>query len=91
MSRLRTVVYSCKCCSESMYARRLSKNEAQEQIKAELEYTPAEQKIYLRKDYVDDSALEEEYQNALNYTPDYLKNPCGVCGKDDDPCCKYGC
>jgi hypothetical protein len=91
MSRLRTFVYSCKCCADIVYPRRISKNEAKEQIEAELEYTPAEINLLIKQDFYDDYAIEEEYQNKISYVPDYLKNPCGVCGKEDDPSCKYGC
>lgn len=91
MSRLRTVVYSCKCCKESFYARRLSKNEAKSEIEAELEYTPAEMLLLFRQDLYDDYVIEEEYQNKISYTPDYLKNLCCVCGKDDDPKCRKNC
>lgn len=91
MSRVRTITYSCRCCSFSMYPRAISKREAHQEIEAELEYTPAEQLLLLKQDQYDDYAIEEEYQNAISYTPDYLKNLCGVCGKDDDPECRENC
>lgn len=91
MSRLKEVRYSCGCCGIIHYPRRASKNEAKKQIEAEIYYTAAEIMLDLHKDYYNDSEIEEEMRNFGEYTPDYLKNPCGVCGKDDDPGCIENC
>lgn len=76
MSRLREIRYECKCCTDFGYPRRISKNEAQEEIQAEIWYTPAEQRKllydYYHKD--DDDDVEEEMQAVAEYIPDSEKS-----------------